>query len=122
MKATDPYPTHYTSAYARRASVMEEAADLVARARNGESVREEAERLITEDRNEAYGPAAIDYGRTVTMFNTWRNPRHGPLSTSDALMFMVFVKLSREAHKMDRENIVDAHGYLALYAQVVGHD
>jgi hypothetical protein len=84
------------------------------------SVLAEAEALITGDRNEAYGPFEEDYGRTVGMFNAWRGEDAGPLTIDDALMLMVFVKLSRERHRHSRDNITDAIGYLAGLHRVRG--
>jgi hypothetical protein len=56
------------------------------------------------------------------MFNSWRGPGCTPLTVEEAVMFMVFVKLSRERHRHKRDNLVDAAGYVGCLAKVVGED
>lgn len=85
------------------------------------SILTEAEKLIHGARNETYGDATEDYTRTVGLFKEM----YGDLKVSDltaihGMMFMVCVKLSREAHLHKRDNLLDAAGYLALIEEA--HD
>lgn len=72
-----------------------------------------AHALVHGDRGRDYDHPAIDYGRTVAMFNAWRGDDTGPLTLNDGLMFMVLVKLSRfRASPHLRDHLIDAAGYL----------
>lgn len=73
------------------------------------SILAEAEHLTTQDRNDSYGHPSHDYGRVSAAFNSLTG--HA-LTTEDAILFMVCVKLAREAYKPKRDNRVDAAGYL----------
>lgn len=85
---------------------------------DSEPVLQEAHRLITKDRNEAYGPFEEDYARAVAIFNAWTG--HS-LSVSDGIRFMIAVKMSRQEHEPStRDNYVDAPGYWAGLARVEG--
>jgi hypothetical protein len=75
----------------------------------GNSILSEAEHLTTRDRNDSYGHPSHDYGRVSAAFNSLTGHR---LTTEDAILFMVCVKLAREAYKPKRDNRVDAAGYL----------
>ena len=80
------------------------------------SILVEAESLVHGPRQASYGHPADDYGCVVEMFNAWMDHKHpdgwNRLSVEDAITFMVFVKLSRQANKPKRDNLVDAAGYL----------
>lgn len=80
-----------------------------------ESILQEAERLTGGDRREAYGHPADDYARVVGAFNALTGHE---LTPSEGIMFMVCVKLAREAHKPKRDNRTDAAGYLNCLDQV----
>lgn len=90
------------------------------------SVLQEADALINGSRNGDYGPPRQDYLCAVHMYRAWsvhKYPDGARIeSPEDGLMFMVFVKLSREAHKHKRDNLVDAAGYLGCYAKCTGED
>lgn len=84
------------------------------------NILEEAAALVGGDRQSAYGHPYDDYSATVAMFNTWMRHKYKclpgenypDLSASDGVMFMEFVKLSREGNRTKRDNKVDAAGYL----------
>jgi len=80
-----------------------------------ESILAEAERIINGPRNDDYGNARTDYTRTAALFNliTGRD-----LSPEEGVVFMLCVKLSREAHKHKRDNLVDFCGYAELLNQM----
>lgn len=79
-----------------------------------ESILEEAQRLVHGDRGADYGHPFVDYECTAAMWNAMIKRRSGvdPKITPDlACLMMVAVKLSREAGKPKRDNLVDAAGY-----------
>lgn len=88
-----------------------------------DSILREAENLVEGPRGDNYGHPYDDYNTTVNMFNEWANKsKRGnwvPMLPSDASMFMVFVKLSREANKPKRDNLVDAAGYLSCRDKIL---
>jgi hypothetical protein len=73
-----------------------------------ETVLQEAQRLVHTDRGTDYGHPLDDFTKTAEMFNAWRGTK---LTADDVAVFMVFVKLSREANKHKRDNLVDVCGY-----------
>jgi hypothetical protein len=79
-----------------------------------ETILEEAQRLVHGDRGAAYGHPADDYRATGEMWRAMIRRRYGvdvPLTPDFACLMMVAVKLSREAGKPKRDNLVDAAGY-----------
>lgn len=42
------------------------------------------------------------------------------ITAEDVGLLMTGLKLAREANQHKRDNLVDAHGYLALHARIVG--
>ena len=78
----------------------------------------EAESLICGPRNAGYGPAEEDFPRVAEMFNPFLVAKYGDdcarLDAEDVAVFMVMLKLRRQAHRPKRDNLVDAIGYLAL--------
>jgi hypothetical protein len=81
-----------------------------------ESVLAEAERLINGDRQKAYSHPYYDYKKTVGAFNALTGHQ---LTVQDGIIFMVCVKLSREAYLHKRDNVVDACGYLGCLEKVI---
>lgn len=84
-----------------------------------ESVLAEAERLINGDRQVSYSHPHSDYMKTVGAFNALTGHN---LSVRDGILFMVCVKLSRQAFKHKRDNIVDACGYLGCLEKVIDRE
>lgn len=84
------------------------------------NILKEADRLTSQDRNAQYGKPSDDFSRTVTAINAVLGGRirerviagDFPLRAEDWPVMMVIAKLSRNAHKHKRDNIVDAAGYL----------
>lgn len=76
------------------------------------SVLTEAEGLVHGDRNAAYGHPLTDYERTAGMVTAMlAHKLKEPLTAEDLGMVMCCVKLSRQAHKPKRDNLVDLAGY-----------
>jgi len=84
--------------------------------KSSNSILAEAEHLTTRDRNDSYGHPAHDYGRVSAAFNALTGH---DISTEEAILFMVCVKLAREAYKPKRDNRVDAAGYLNCLDMVI---
>ena len=79
------------------------------------SILLEAEALVNGERASDYGPVQVNWARTVTIFGAMTGIA---LTAEQGLLFMVAVKLAREAQKPKRDNLVDAAGYLELAAKV----
>jgi hypothetical protein len=78
------------------------------------NILEEANSLVHGDRGAAYGHPIVDYECTAAMWQALIKRRYGvdvPLTPDFACLMMVAVKLSREAGKPKRDNLVDAAGY-----------
>lgn len=85
-----------------------------------ESITEEAHRLVSGDRGQAYGPPDVDYGRTAAIFNAMTGR---DLTAYEGVQFMVAVKLSRMAVSPERrDHYVDAAGYVQCLWEVQSSD
>lgn len=87
----------------------------MASAMTGESILEEAQRLVGGDRQSSYGHPLDNWGRTAAM---WSIILGHPVTAEQAAMCMVAVKIARHVHTQSRDNLVDAAGY-ALVAQMI---
>ena len=79
-----------------------------------ETILQEAQRLVHGDRGAAYGHPFVDYQCTAELWRSLIQRRYGldvPLTPDFACLMMIAVKLSREAGKSKRDNLVDAAGY-----------
>lgn len=83
-----------------------------------ETVLEEADRLVNGARQEAYGHPHDDYTCATGMFNPYLRKKYGQnlerfngLDAADGVVFMLCVKISREANMHKRDNMVDLAGY-----------
>lgn len=91
------------------------------------SILEEAMSLTSGDRNEDYGHPRDDFKCAIDMFNIWIEHKQGNgppvrLSPLDHPIYMLFVKLAREANKPKRDNLVDIAGYLRCLAVLNGYE
>jgi hypothetical protein len=78
------------------------------------SILLEAQSLVHGDRNSAYGNPKEDYTRTVSLFKTLMGEKKcSEMTPEDGILFMICVKLSREAHLHKTDNLVDICGYAA---------
>lgn len=81
-----------------------------------ESVTLEAHKLVKGARQQAYGSPREDFKCTTTMFNAFLKKKYPEinveLTPEDGIIFMVLVKLSREANQHKVDNLVDGCGYL----------
>tara|TARA_R110002020_G_scaffold41283_1_gene121843 strand:- start:16275 stop:16550 length:276 start_codon:yes stop_codon:yes gene_type:complete len=74
-----------------------------------------ANNLVSHKRRKEYGEPKTNFKRTAIMFSAYKGIE---FTAEDVCMFMVFVKLAREAHKSKMDNKRDAVGYLALAHEV----
>lgn len=91
---------------------------------SGAEIVREAYELITGPRQAAYSHPAEDYQRTARIFNAITGY---DLTTEEAILFMLAVKLSRMQHEMDTaqwlpDNTRDAIGYLGCLHMVRHED
>lgn len=80
-----------------------------------ETVLQEAQRLVHGDRGGDYGHPLDDFSRTVGAFNALTGHN---LKVEEGPLFMCCVKLSREAFKHKRDNLVDNSGYSECIQQI----
>jgi len=85
----------------------------------GADILLEAHQLVTGPRNNDYGNVVDDYSKVIQIFEGLTGIR---MSMSDALLFMVSVKMARlrtnlERNRLHHDTLLDALGYLALLKQ-----
>ena len=85
----------------------------------GADILLEAHQLVTGARQDSYGNVTEDYSKVIEIFAGLTGIR---LSMSDALLFMVSVKMARlrtnlEKNRLHHDSLLDALGYLALLNQ-----
>ena len=79
------------------------------------NVLEEANKIVSGDRNKDYGDAAVDMARVAKMWSVILDYEIRP---EQVPLCMICVKLSRESHKHKRDNLVDIPGYSEVCSQV----
>jgi hypothetical protein len=79
------------------------------------TILEEAQHLVHGDRGNDYGHPLDDFRRTVGAFNALTGH---DLKVEEGPLFMCCVKLSREANKHKRDNLVDNAGYSDCIQQI----
>jgi len=80
----------------------------------GETVLEEAARLVAGDRQAAYDHPLPNHRRIALLWNAFLAARYGPvvtLTAEDVVWMMIAVKQARDAHAAGRDNLVDVAGY-----------
>ena len=85
----------------------------------GADILLEAHQLVTGPRNNDYGNVVDDYSKVIQIFEGLTGIR---MSMSDALLFMVSVKMARlrtnlEKNRLHHDTLADAIGYLGLLNQ-----
>jgi len=86
-----------------------------------DDILKEADRIVHGPRNSDYGHPIDDYSRVVEIFRMLSGVGLHP---EDGALFMVAVKLARLRHNYEagiihRDSLVDAAGYLWVFAQIV---
>lgn len=83
-----------------------------------ESILQEAERLVSSDRQSSYGHPSEDFSKTGriwgALLSKWAKETNGdsPIPPQLVGLCMAGLKLSREVHLHKRDNLVDAAGYI----------
>jgi len=81
-----------------------------------ESVLQEAQRIVSGARQEAYGHPLDNFGQTAKM---WSAVLGMEVSAEQVALCMILVKISRQTHKPQRDNVVDMAGYAATLSMIV---
>jgi hypothetical protein len=86
-----------------------------------DDILKEADALVHGTRNESYGHPIDDYSRVVDIFRMISGVELHP---EEGALFMVAVKLARLRHNYEagiihRDSLIDAAGYLWVFAQIV---
>lgn len=90
------------------------------------SFSEIAEGLTSTDRPNNYGPPLHDFTKITEMLNALGYRFHAidgscrRLEAADFPVIMTCVKLSRETHKHNDDNIIDIHGYMNCLEEIIG--
>lgn len=88
-------------------------------ARPGQSEMLEANRLVNGDRQADYGTPTQNYEGIARVWSgiLWPILKRD-IEPAEAALMMAGLKLQRQAMKHKRDNLVDAHGYLLVYAHI----
>ena len=95
---------------------MEEASGAVLESSRPETVNEEAQRLITGDRNKTYDHPLDNFNRIARI---WSVIFGIEVSEEQVGLAMVGVKIAREAYHPKRDNLVDGAGYFGTVQMVI---
>jgi hypothetical protein len=79
------------------------------------SVLQEAENIVSGDRNQDYGSAIESFERTAVIA-TMTTGKH--LTAADCCKVLMAVKLTRESYKPKRDNLVDLAGYTLILDKI----
>ena len=82
-----------------------------------ETVCQEADRLVSGEKREAYGPPEESLGRLAKM---WEGVLGIPITSRQVTLCLVLLKVGRETHKHSRDNLVDICGYAKLLSLLEG--
>jgi len=84
-----------------------------------ETILEEALRLTSGPRHEAYGSYETETKKIADAVNALRGTS---LTPEDIPLIMIMVKLSRELNCHKRDNLCDIAGYARLWSQYLGDE
>lgn len=83
---------------------------------------QEAEELVTGDRNKTYGSPTQNFEDTATVWNVQLGHKlKEPLTSSDVAMLMILLKVVRHKASKKRDNWLDIAGYAACGSEVEGN-
>jgi hypothetical protein len=78
------------------------------------NILEEAAQITAEDRQRYYGHPRDNHGNIASFWASYLHRRFGvhlELTARDICLMMVLLKVSRDANKANRDNLVDICGY-----------
>ena len=81
-----------------------------------ESICQEADRIVSGERNQDYGHPLDDMTRTGQM---WGAILGVPVTAEQVALCMIAVKMSRECNRKKRDNKVDIAGYAKCLDMIV---
>jgi hypothetical protein len=85
----------------------------------GENEMAEANALVNGERQADYGTPRDNYSGIAKVWSGILSPiLKRDITPEEAALLMVGLKLQRQAMKPKRDNMVDAHGYLLVYAHI----
>lgn len=85
----------------------------------GEDEMNEANRLVNGERQADYGTPRENYeGIAKVWSGILSQILKRDITPEEAALMMVGLKVQRQAMKHKRDNLVDAHGYLLVYAHI----
>jgi hypothetical protein len=90
-----------------------------------ESILQEADRLVSTDRQSDYGHPREDFAKTAKMITGVLLPKlkeNQEVSALEVALIMCCVKISREVNKHKRDNLVDLAGYAKTADMVMEED
>ena len=85
------------------------------------AILDKAKAIINGERQDAYGKPEDAFAVIGAYWTTYLGSKLQPgasVSAGDVSLLMVLLKIAREAHQHKEDNLVDAAGYLALYADM----
>jgi len=87
------------------------------------SILQEAETLITGDRNKTYGSPTENFANTAALWNVQIGHKlKEPITATEVALMMAQLKLARMIAQPKRDNFVDAVGYIACGAECEDFD
>lgn len=87
------------------------------------TILKEAHSLVYGPREADYSHPKDDYARVAGMFNAlFADKLKTDFAPADCALFMIVIKLARQAHRSKRDNLVDLAGYAEVVARIVGED
>lgn len=83
------------------------------------TILEEAQKLIYGDRQSSYGSATDNFSNTAIGWTILLQKKlNADITAEDVGMMMVWLKMARQVHKPQKDNLVDAAGYLGCIEKV----
>jgi hypothetical protein len=89
------------------------------------SILTEAERITQADRQRYYGHPHDNHGNTAEFWRSYIKRRFGldvRLTAEDVCMMMILLKVSRQANRSHRDNLVDIAGYARNVEQIADRE
>ena len=81
-----------------------------------ESILEEAQRLTSVDRQDAYGNPLDDFSKTAEMWSTILGTK---VTAEQVGLCMIALKVSRLCHAIKRDSLVDVAGYANTISMLI---
>ena len=82
------------------------------------NILEEANKITSEEKREEYGDVIENIEKIMDISNAMTHNSH--FSEKDICIVLIALKLSREAYKHKRDNLVDLAGYTWVLSKIMG--